>query len=150
MTYKAHTAAVPGGDPITIYGLTDNINFFLSTDLEPNAEQGVSNVQVQNPGGKRRQYPGDASLVNYSGSSRVVLRDPDTRRGSALPGRPFVLREITEYNEDGFPVIGEVRQFHLKGTIRDLHSFLVGNVASDVQLVSSRGRKYTIKVDGGG
>ncbi len=149
MSYKAHTTAVPGGDPITIYGITDNINFFLGTDLEPNEEQGVTNVQVGNPGGKRRQYPGDASLVNVDGGPRVVLRDPNSRRGSALPGRPFVLKEISDYSEDGFPIIGEVRQFHLKGTIRDLHSFLLGNVTSDVLLVSSRGKKYTIKIGGG-
>lgn len=147
MTYKPHTVS-SGVKPFTLYGLTDNLNHFLDVTLTADVEAGPENIAVSRSGGTRRQYPGDPTPVGFSGSTAVVLRDPAARDGgSALPGRPVVFQSISSFTDDGFPVIDETRQFHLKGNIIDLHSFLTSNAAGPMRLISSRGKRYPIKFD---
>jgi hypothetical protein len=147
MTYQPHTVS-SGPKPFTLFGFTDNINHFLSSSLTPDAAAGASNVTVSRGGSTRQQYPGDSSPVSTGGSTAVVLRDPSAKDGgSALPGRPVIFQSITGTDADGNLVYDEKRQFHLRGNIVDLHSYLTANAAGPMRLISSRGRRYQIKFD---
>jgi|688.fasta_scaffold69503_4 hypothetical protein len=147
MTFLAHTVST-GAKPFTLYGLTDNINHFLSTDLTPDEEDGPENITVSRPGGTRQQYPGDTTPVAYGSSTAVVLRDPSAKDGgSALPGRPVIFQSVTGLNENGSPIYDETRQFHLRGNIVNLNAYLRTNAAGPMRLISSRGRRYKIKFD---
>jgi hypothetical protein len=147
MTYQPHTVT-EGGKSFTLFGLTDNINHFLNEDLEPDLSGGPENVTVARPGGSRQQYPGDTSPIAYGSSTAVVLRDPSARDGgAALPGRPVIFQSATGLDENGSPIYDEKRQFHLRGSITDLHAFLTSSAAGPMRLISSRGRRYLIKWD---
>lgn len=136
MASASHTFEVPGGQPCTIYGETANINYFLNGDLEPNEVAGPSNDQAAVPGHTRRQYPGDATTISVSASTREFLIDPSRKSGSALPGRSFVLLE-----RGG---AGEKRQFTFKGRIMDLHAFIRSAASVDMYLYGPSGARYTI------
>lgn len=132
----AHTVDVAGGQPLTIYAETANINYFLNEDLEPDILDGPTNDQSAVPGHSRRQYPGDGSQISVSGSSREFLSDPSRVIGTSLPGRSFVLLERGG-NE-------EKRQFTYRGRLMDLHAFITGNANKDVYLYGNTGARYTI------
>lgn len=138
MAIVPHTFQVPGGQSCTIYGETDNINYFLNGALEPDVLDGPTNSQVNVSGGQRRQYPGDATRIGYASSSREFLKDPTRSSGTALPGRNFILKERS--SDDG----GELRQFTFKGRFIDLHAFIRAEAAKDVYLYSPSGARYTI------
>jgi hypothetical protein len=139
MAILAHSVEVPGGKPLVIYAETDNINYFINGDLEPDVIQGPTNVQVSVSGGTRRQYPGDTSRIGFAATTRTFLKDPSRSSGSALPGRPFMLKE--QNTDEG----GEVRQFTYKGRFLDLHAFLRAEAAKDMTLHNASGAKYVIQ-----
>lgn len=138
MAIVPHTVQVPGGQPLVIYGETANINYFINGDLEPDVLDGPTNSQVSTGGGTRRQYPGDGTRISFGGSTREYLKDPTRSSGTALPGRPFILRETN--SDQG----GEKRQFTFKGRFLDLHAFLRAESAKDMYLYSNTGARYTI------
>jgi hypothetical protein len=138
MAILPHTFQVPGGESVTVYAETANINYFLANDLEPDTIDGPTNTQVSVSGSSRRQYPGDSTTINVSGSSREFLKDPSRSSGPALPGRSFILSEIGA--EDG----GEKRQFTYKGRLIDLHAFLRAEAGKPFYLYSNTGARYTI------
>ncbi len=138
MATQSFTFQVPGGNECTIYGEAANINYFLANDLDPDQIEGPTNTTVSVDAATRRQYPGDTSLINVSGATREVLRDPSRRSGSALPGKSFVLAERTMGG------IGEKRQFTFKGRILDLHSFLRAEAGKNMYFFSNTGARYTI------
>lgn len=149
MAIRKHTTeAIDDLRPVVIYGETANINHFLDIGLVPDATEGPTLEAVQMPGRSRRQYPGDASQITVSGGTAVFLRDPSRSSGSALPGRPFVLKEIIEDAGLGEP--GEVRQFTFTGAISDLVAFFRQNTTKRIDLVSPRGAKYKINAEVGG
>jgi hypothetical protein len=138
MATESFTFQVPGGNPCTIYGEAANINYFLANELDPDQVSGPTNESVSVGAATRRQYPGDTSTVNVSGSTREFLKDPSRRSGSALPGKSFVLAERTANG------IGEKRQFTFKGRILDLHSFLRAEAGKNMFFFSNTGARYTI------
>lgn len=138
MAIVPHTVQVPGGQPLVIYAETDNINYFLNGDLEPDVLDGPTNSQVPTSGGQRRQYPGDGTRISFAGGNREYLKDPTRSSGPALPGRPFVLRELN--SDQG----GEKRQFTYKGRFIDLHAFLRSEASKDMYLYSNSGARYSI------
>lgn len=137
MAIQAHTVNTGSGTLLKIYAEPANINYFVD-GLTPDAQQGPSNIQVNAGGGSRRKYPGGPS-VSYSGTSREVLVDPSRSSGSALPGKPFVLREHgnEEYNEK--------RQFTFVGRVIDLHAYLRQNASVPCFLHTNTGARYLIK-----
>jgi hypothetical protein len=136
MAIVGHTVTPQVGKPFTIFGETDNINYFLDTPLTPDAAQGAYNVTSSVKSHTRRQYPGDVTLINVSSHPRVSLVDPSQTSGNALPGRPFVLAEVGGDKQR--------RQFTLKGQVIDLHSFLSSEAAFDLNLHTSSGAKKKI------
>ncbi len=138
MAILPHTVQVPGGQPLTIYGETANINYFIQGNLEPDELDGPTNGQAQVSGGQRRQYPGDATRISFGSATREFLKDPSRSSGNALPGRPFILKENFEGSE------GEQRQFTYKGRLIDLSAFLRAEAAMNMRLYSNTGAKYKI------
>lgn len=138
MAILPHTVEVPGGQPLTIYGETANLNFFLNGDLEPDTVDGPTSAQVSVSSSSRRQYPGDATTINVGGSQREFLKDPSRSSGPALPGRNFIL------SQRGVEGGGEKRQFTYKGRLIDLHTFIRAEASSDLYLYSNTGARYTI------
>ena len=121
------------GTDSAIWAETDNINYFLSTDLTPDSAGSVTNVQLNKPGHTRRQYPGDTSLVSVSAHSATTIMDPGRKSGNAIPGKPFVVTDGTEK-----------RQFRYTGDWTDVHALFVGDVANETTLYSSTGTRYII------
>ncbi len=105
-----------------IYAVTENINYFLKTELVPASQAGVVNKTASVSAFTRRRYPGDPSPSNVSASTREYLYDPGRRNGAATPGSPFIL-------DDGV----EKRSFTYTGSFTDLHAFLVGDAAMDLR-----------------
>ena len=138
MAILPHTVEVPGGLPLTIYGETDNINYFINGDLEPDtlAEATVATVSVRSH--SRRQYPGDATTISVSGGSRTFVKDPTRSKGSALPGQNFILKDGHSGSS------GEMRTFTYKGRYIDLRAFIEAEAARDLRLYSSGGSKVLI------
>ena len=136
------------GDEIrdfVIYAEPANINYFLDSDLTPDALGEAILESVTMPARSRRAYPGDAAAVTVAGSQAVFLRDPSRSSGNALPGRPFVLKEILEGDDLGEP--GEMRQFTFVGAISDLVSWVRQNTTKRLDLYSPRGAKYKINAE---
>lgn len=138
MAITGHTVAVGGGNDITIYAETANINYFLETPLTADTTEGPTNSAAQVAGSTRRQYPGDSTAISVSAATREFLVDPSRKSGNALPGRSFALKE-----RDGG---GEFRSFTFKGRMMDLHAFLSGAVSKNVFLYGPSGARYTIDV----
>lgn len=139
MAIVPHTVQVPGGQPLTIYAETDNINYFLNGELEPDILDGPVNAQVNTSGGNRRQYPGDSTTIAFGGGQREFVKDPTRSSGSALPGKTFMLVE-NNTDQDG-----ERRQFTYVGRLIDLHAFLRAEAAKDMYLYNHTGARYTIQ-----
>ena len=138
MAVQSFTFEVPSGLPCTIYGEAANINYFLKNALEADEIDGPVNSQVAVGSTTRRQYPGDTTKVNVSGSAREVLKDPSRKSGSALPGKSFILVERTQNGT------GEKRQFTFKGRVVDLHAFLRAESSKDMYLFTNTGARYSI------
>jgi hypothetical protein len=139
MATLPHTFEVPAGQPVTIYGESANINYFLNNDLTPDTVDGVTNGQVTVSAHTRQQYPDDASPSNVTGSSREFLIDPSRKSGSGLPGKSFVLVGMNETGE-----VTEKRQFTYKGRWIDLHAFLAAEAGMDMFAYNNTGARYTI------
>jgi hypothetical protein len=138
MAITGHTVEVAGGNDVTIYAETANINYFLGTPLTANTTSGPTNSAAQVAGSTRRQYPGDSTTISVSAATREFLVDPSRKSGNALPGRNFALKE-----RGG---AGEFRSFTFKGRMMDLHAFLSGEVNKNVFLYGPSGARYTIDV----
>ena len=136
MAITGHTISVPGGNDVTIYAETANINYFLTTPLAADVTAGPTNSAAQVAGSTRRQYPGDSTKISVSAATREFLVDPSRKSGNALPGRNFALKE-----RGG---AGEFRSFTFKGRMLDLHAFLNGEVSKNVYLYGPSGARYTI------
>ena len=130
MSIQKHSIA---GSDLAIWAETANINYFVNTDLAPDSQGGVTNVQQNVKAHTRRQYVGDTTLSNVSAHSRTTLVDPGRKSGSAIPGSPFILTDGTE-----------TRQFRYTGSFTDLHAYLVGDAAMDLDLYSPTGTRYVI------
>jgi len=138
MATNAFTVTTGIVRPITIYGETANINYFLKTNLVPNQDAGVSDHTSSVRTFTRQQYPGDTTTQSVAGHTRNYMKDGSRRSGSALPGKNFVLKEKTANGT------GEVRTFSFKGRVMDLSAFLRANAAMDLTLALNTGARYEI------
>jgi hypothetical protein len=139
MAIVSHTIPGGGDKPAKIYAETANIQFFVGSSLEPDAQSGPTNVSVTFPGTSRQQYPGDPTPISTSGGTRVVLVDPSRKSGNAIPGKVFIL---AQYDED--KVLVEKRQFSYTGSWVKLHAFLRTECVGNVFAYNSSGARYTI------
>lgn len=147
MAIQTFTINMGTGTKLKIYAEPANLQYFVG-NIEPDAAGGPFNKQVAAAGGTRRKYPGGPG-VSYSGSNREILVDPGRKSGTALPGKPFVLREHGA-NED-LGQKNERRQFSYVGRVIDLHAWLRSNVDRPTFLHTSSGARYLLKdVESGG
>ena len=112
-----------------IYGETANINYFVKTDLAADTTDGVINVQSTVKAHTRRKYVGDSSPSNVSGHTRTSLYDPGRKNGAATPGKNMLL-------SDGV----ERRAFTYVGPWVEVHAWLTGDAAMDLQAYSESAR----------
>jgi len=130
MAIEKHEAVA---DKVYIWAETANINHFVSTALTPISYGSVTNKTAAVKSHTRRQYPGDSSLVNVSGHSRVFIQDPGRKNGNSLPGSTFIIDDGTEK-----------RQMTYQGDFTELHSYFVSNTKNAITLYSERGVRYAI------
>lgn len=133
MTKLKHTV---GDGPLAIIGETDNINYFLKTELTPDSVDGVVNKTGTKKAHTRRRYVGDPAPSNVVSHSYEFMYDPGRIDLQTLPGNSFILDDGTER-----------RQFTFVGDVMDLHAFLVGDAKADLKLYTS-GPPYFIKAAG--
>ena len=122
----------PDGFVLAIYAEEANINYFLTTPLEPASVGSVVSKTAVVKAHTRRQYVGDPTPVNVSGGDRVFMYDPGRKVGNALPGEPFILDDGTEK-----------RQMTFTGNVVDLHAFLLSDVKEETKLYTT-GARYVI------
>jgi len=134
MAIQKHSIA---GTDAAIYGETANINYFVTTPLDPDSAGAVVNKQSTVKSFTRRQYPGDQTPINVASHSREFMVDPGRRNGAATPGKEMILDDGTER-----------RTFTYTGPWMDVHSWLVGDAAVDLRAYSESAR-YDIAASGG-
>jgi len=130
LTRAKHTIGETG---LAIIGETDNINYFVETELTPDSIDGVENKTSTKAGCNRRRYKGDPEPYTVKGHSYTYLYDPGRIDLQTLPGRPVILKAN-----------GETRQFTFIGDVKDLHAWLVGDASYDTK-VYTEGPPYQIK-----
>ena len=130
-----------------IYGEQANLEYFLGSQT-PLAAGAATNSSVSVGSHQRKRFIGDTNAATVSSHSRTILIDPGAKNGNSLPGKPFVVDELTD---DGEPAPdGEVRQFSYQGTFRDLHAIFVANAQHTCWLISPSGKKYKVDTTAGG
>ncbi len=139
MAIQPHTIDMLTADPVTIYGETANLEYFFYGDFIPDTADGITNETTSVGGHTRRQYPGDITAMNVSGSNRSYMKDPSRKSGNGLPGRSFVVAAL---NEDGQVV--EKRQFTYKGDWRDLHAVMRSRAKTAMYAWNNTGARTTI------
>lgn len=118
---------------LVIWAEPANLNYYLSTPLDPDAAAGTTNKEVSVKEHTRRQYVGDTELSNIPRHDRTFMVDPGRKSGSALPGKPFIC-------DDGV----ERRQMRYTGDFINLHALFVGDAKMAFQLYSPTGTRYSI------
>lgn len=121
-----------------IYAETDNINYFLTSDLEPDIAGGVTNGNSTVSSYTRRLFPGDISGPTVTSHSRTYLIDPGRRNGSATPGQEMIL-------DDGI----ERRSFTYVGPWVEVHAFLTTALKTGTTKCYSASARYDITVEAG-
>lgn len=132
MAITKHSLA---GTDAAIYGETENLNYFLSSNLEPDTIAGVTNQQSSVSAFTRRRYASDSTPINVSSHQREYLVDPGRRNGSATPGKEMILDDGTEK-----------RSFTYTGPWLDVHSFLTGALKPGITKCYSESARYDITV----
>lgn len=120
--------SIPNSDAV-IYAETANLNYFLKTELAPDANDGVINKQSEVKAHSRRRYVGDNEPTSVPKTNRVFLYDPGRRNGNATPGKEMILDDGTER-----------RVFTFTGPWVDVHAFLVGDAKMDLKAYSPSAR----------
>ena len=129
--------SIPNSDA-AIYGETDNINYFLSDELESDTSEGVTNAQSSVSAFTRRRYATDSTPINVSSHQREYMVDPGRRNGAATPGKEMILDDGTER-----------RVFTYTGPWMDVHSFLTGALKEGLTKCYSESARYDITVAAG-
>lgn len=135
MAITKHTLT---GTDAAIYGETDNLNYFLADDLEPDTSTGIVNLQSSVSAFTRRRYASDSTPINVSSHQREYMVDPGRRNGSATPGKEMILDDGTEK-----------RAFTYTGPWMDVHSFLTGALKEGLTKCYSESARYDITVAAG-
>lgn len=126
------------GTDAAIYAETDNLNYFLTEDLEPDSSTGIVNAQASVTSFSRRRYATDATPINVSSHQREYMIDPGRRNGAATPGKEMILDDGTER-----------RAFTYTGPWMDVHSFLTGALKPGLTKCYSESARYDITVAAG-
>ena len=136
MAIEKHTYDNNGN---AIYAETANINYFLSTGLEPDSVSGVEERTKNMPQRSVRRYVGDPEPYTIPAVTGArYLYDPGRKNSNATPGKEFILDDGTEK-----------RVFSYTGAFVDLHAFILGDAKMDLTLFSE-GAWYEVKVVGNG
>tara|TARA_B100002051_G_C16741289_1_gene644462 strand:- start:3498 stop:3914 length:417 start_codon:yes stop_codon:yes gene_type:complete len=122
----------PTGQNFSIWCIPANFNYFVSSPLTPDTEEGIVNKTSTVKAHTRRQYAGDLITMNVSAHSRTFMYDPGRKVGSALPGFSFILDDGTEK-----------RQFTLDGDVMDLHAYLLTALNNETKLYT-QGARYIV------
>ena len=121
-----------------IYAVTENLNYFLASELEPDVSAGVTNEQASVSAFTRRRYASDSTPINVSSHQREYMVDPGRRNGAATPGKEMIL-------DDGV----ERRSFTYTGPWMDVHAFLVTGLKPGTTKCYSESARYDITVAAG-
>lgn len=137
MTIEKHTVNETTG--AAIYAETANLQYFLTTTIEPDTVGGVEVRTKSIPKRTVRRYVGDPDPYEISAVPVVrYLYDPGRRNGAATPGQEMIL-------DDG----NERRSFTFTGSYVDIHAFISGDAKMDLTLYSP-GAANEIKASGDG
>ena len=134
MTKKKHSI---DGKNLAIIGETENINFFVKTELTPDSASAVVNKTATKKAHQRRKYVGDPAPSSVVSHTVEFMVDPGRIDLQTLPGKSFRL-------VGG----GENRQFTYVGDVMDLHAYLVGDAAMELKLYTT-GAPYVIAAAAG-
>lgn len=143
MSIQKHIVTGYTNPKLVIWAETANINYFITTPLQPVSQTGATDKQVTFGASTARQYPGDPTPVSRSGGVRTFIHDPGRRSGNALPGKKFWL-----VSDAGLPG-EERRQFTFQGNLTDLHAWLTGHAKMQIDLYGPSGARYTIPAKAG-
>jgi len=122
----------PEGFELAIYAEQANLNYFLTTAIEPASAGAIVNKTSEVKPHTRRKYVGDPAPSNIPKTDRTYMYDPGRKVGNALPGQPFIL-------DDGV----EKRQMTFSGNVIDLHAFLMSDAKMEFKLYTT-GARYVI------
>jgi len=122
----------PEGFELAIYAEQANLNYFLTTAIEPASAGAIVNKTASVKSHTRRKYVGDPAPSNIPETDRTYMYDPGRKVGNALPGQPFIL-------DDGV----EKRQMTFSGNVIDLHAFLMSDAKMELKLYTT-GARYVI------
>lgn len=135
MAIEKHTYDNNGN---AIYAETANINYFLTTSLEPDSVSGVEERTKNIPQRSVRRYVGDPDPYTVGAVTGArYLYDPGRKNSNATPGKEFILDDGTEK-----------RAFTFTGSFVDLHAFILGDAKMNLTLFSE-GAWYEIKATPG-
>lgn len=121
------------GTDSAIWAEPANLNYYLTTPLDPDTAGGIVDATTTVKSHKRRQYVNDPTEVNVTGFTRNFMVDPGRRSGSALPGDPFIADDNLER-----------RQMRYTGRWMDVHALFLGDAADPMSLYSPSGTRYVI------
>ena len=136
MTIQKHSL---DGTDAAIYAESANLNYFLTTPLEPDTVDGIVNKQASVSSFTRQRYAGDPTPINVTSHQREFMVDPGRRNGSATPGKEMIL-------DDGV----ERRAFTYTGPWMDVHAFLTTGLKEGTTKCYSDSARYDITVDAAG
>lgn len=140
MALLPHTFDSLTSDPVTIYGETDNLDYFLTGITGPDAAGNISEESSSVGSHSRSRYPGDPNPISVAGHTRVYLNDPTRKSGNGLPGKSFALAALNSSGQ-----IVEKRQFTYKGDWKDLHEVLRTRAKTKMYAWNHTGARSTVE-----
>ena len=117
----------------SIWAESANLNYFVTTPIEPVANGGIEVRQKSIPQRSVRRNVGDPDPYTIPAVATVrYLFDPGRRSGSTTPGKEMIL-------DDGV----ERRAMTYTGSFVDIHAYILGDAAMALTLYSE-GAPYAI------
>lgn len=136
------TSGQPFG-AVTIYGRTENWNFFFETPVtnDLDCKSGIIKTSATPKTHTRRRYPGDTTGSSVeSTTGRKLLGGVDRKSGNALPGKTLILQTDPETWDGG----AEKRSFQYVGAWRDLYLQMEADAGKDIIATNYSGTRYRI------
>lgn len=137
------TASGQAYGAVTIYGRTENWNFFFETAVEDDlaCKGGVIKTSATPKTHNRRRYPGDTTGTSVEHSAgRKLLGGVDRKSGNALPGKTLILQTDPQTWDGG----AEKRSFQYVGSWRDLYLQMEADASKDIIAINYTGTRYRI------
>ena len=137
------TASGAAFGEVTVYGRTENWNFFFETAVTDDlaCKAGLIKESKTPTTHKRRRYPGDATGTSVEHTEgRKLLTGVTRKSGNALPGRTVILQTDPETWDGG----AEKRAFQYVGTWRDLYLQMEADANKDILATNYTGARYRI------